>query len=122
MMRQWLHSKGLWTWGVKILFILSNLLYAVARLLSLVITVYTWVVIARVFVSWVSASPYNPIVKTIYMLTEPVLKKMRRFIPYLPVGAGYLDLSPLILLFLLQFLDYFLVKTITEAAFYIRGM
>jgi YggT family protein len=101
------------------LFILANFLSAIGKLISLIISVYTWVVIARVFVSWVSASPYNPVVRTIYTLTEPVLKKIRKFIPYLPVGAGYLDLSPLVLLFLMQFLDYFLVKTITEAAYYI---
>lgn len=102
------------------MFILSNFFLAISWLFSAVIKVYTWVVIARVFISWVSASPYNPIVRTIYLLTEPVLKKIRRFIPYLPVGAGYIDLSPLVLILLLQFFEYFAVKTITETALYLR--
>lgn len=102
------------------MFIISNLFLALSWLLSAIIKIYTWVVIARVFISWVSASPYNPIVRTIYLLTEPPLKKIRRFIPYLPVGAGYIDLSPLVLILLLQFLEYFAVKTITETAFYLR--
>ncbi len=102
------------------MFIVANFLLALSWLISTVIKIYSWVVIARVFVSWVSASPYNPIVRTIYLLTEPPIKKIRRFIPYLPVGAGYIDLSPLVLLIILQFFDYFAVKTITEAALYMR--
>ena len=102
------------------MFVFSNLFLALSWLLSMLFKIYTWIVIARVFVSWVSASPYNPIVRTIYLLTEPPLKKIRRFIPYLPVGAGYVDLSPLVLLLLLQFFEYFAVRTISEIAFYIR--
>lgn len=102
------------------MFILSNFLFALSWLLSAIIKVYSWVIIARVFVSWVSASPYNPIVRTIYLLTEPPLKKLRRFIPYLPVGAGYIDLTPLVLLFILNFFEYFAVRTLSEAAYYLR--
>lgn len=101
--------------------ILSNLLYALAKVISLLITIYTYVIIARVFSSWVSANPYNPIVRTLYILTEPVLRKIRKIIPFIPIGAGYIDLSPILLLLLLQFFDYFIVKTLTDMAFSLRG-
>jgi len=102
------------------MFVIANFLLALSWLISTAIKLYTWILIARVFISWVSASPYNPIVRTIYLLTEPPLKLIRRFIPYLPVGTGYLDLSPIVLLLLLQFFEYFAVKTITETALYLR--
>lgn len=101
--------------------IISNFLYALAKIISLLITIYTYIVIARVFSSWVSASPYNPIVRTLYILTEPILRKIRKIIPFIPIGAGYIDLSPILLLLLLQFFDYFIVKTFTDIAFNLRG-
>ncbi|MCX7991003.1 MAG: YggT family protein [Proteobacteria bacterium] len=103
------------------MFILSNFLYALAKIISLLITIYTYIIIARVFTSWVSANPYNPIVRTLYFLTEPVLSKIRKIIPFIPVGAGYIDLSPIILILLLQFLDIFIVKTLSDIAFSLRG-
>lgn len=102
------------------MFVLANFLLAITWLISTVVKIYTWILIARVFISWVSASPYNPIVRTIYMLTEPPLKLIRRVIPYIPVGAGYIDLSPIVLLLLLQFFDFFAVKTLTEIAYSLR--
>ncbi len=102
------------------MFILSNFLYALAKILSLLITIYTYVLIARVFASWVGANPYNPIVRILYMLTEPILRIVRRIIPLIPIGAGYIDISPILVIFLLQFLDIFLVGTITDIAFKLR--
>lgn len=103
------------------MFILSNLFYALAKLTSLIISIYTYIIIARVFSSWVSASPYNPIVRFLYALTEPILSKIRKIIPYVPIGAGYIDLSPIVLLLLLQFFDYFIVKTLSDLALSLRG-
>lgn len=104
------------------MFIISNLIVAVAELIQLVITLYTFVLIARVFISWVSASPYNPIVRIIYALTEPILLPLRRIIPAIPLGMGYIDLSPLVLFLLLHFLKSFLFRTLTELSIYLRGM
>ena len=57
-------------------------------------------VFARVVVSWVSADPFNPIVRFIVASTDPLLRPLRRYIP----AIGQLDLSPLILALLLLFL------------------
>lgn len=102
------------------MFVIGNLFYALAWLISTLIKLYTWIVIARVILSWVSASPYNPIVRTVYILTEPPLRALRRFIPFIPIGPSFLDLSPLLLILLLQFLEYFLGKTLTEIALIMR--
>jgi len=67
------------------------------RLLDFAITIYIWIVIIRVILSWVNADPYNQIVQFFVRATEPVLSKIRQFIP--PVGG--LDLSPLVLIFAL---------------------
>jgi len=102
-------------------FILANLFYALGKIISILLTIYTYVIIARVFSSWVGANPYNPIVKTLYLLTEPVLRKIRKVMPYVPIGAGYIDLSPIVLLILVNFLDYFLTKTLFDISFKLKG-
>ena len=73
--------------------------------LGIVITVlrlYFWVLLIRALVSWVSPDPSNPIVRTLVLVTEPVLKPLRRLVP--PHKLGGLDLSPLIAMLLVQFL------------------
>ena len=61
---------------------------------------YTWVVVIRAVVSWVNPDPYNPVVRILHRLTEPLLKPLRRLVP--PHRLGGLDLSPLILILLIQ--------------------
>lgn len=77
-------------------------------LLDTILSLYTYVVIAQVILSWLVAfnvvNTHNRIVGTIgevlYRLTEPVLGQIRRFVP----SVGGLDLSPLILLLGIYFL------------------
>ena len=47
---------------------------ALANLLHLVLVAYIWILIARPIISWVSPDPYNPIVRFLYRVTEPVLR------------------------------------------------
>jgi YggT family protein len=75
---------------------LGQLLIAVLRIVNLAINIYIYVVIARAIVSWVSPDPYNPIVRFLNNLTDPVLYRIRRV---LPLQFGGLDLSPLALIF-----------------------
>jgi YggT family protein len=63
--------------------------------------IYFWVVFARAVISWVNADPYNPIVRFLAVVTEPVLRPVRRLLP--PHRFGGLDLSPLVVMLLLQF-------------------
>jgi YggT family protein len=90
---------------------LSNFLYAVAQVLHLVLQVYMWLVIARALLSWVNPDPYNPIVRFLYNVTEPVLYRLRR---YVPLVFGGLDLSPLVVILAIYLLDLFLVQSLVD--------
>ncbi|CAK8716804.1 MAG: YggT family protein [Candidatus Electronema aureum] len=90
------------------MFILGNFLIALAKLIYIASNAYIWIVIARAVISWVNADPYNPIVRFLVQVTDPVLYKIRRYLP--PMGG--LDLSPMILIFALIFLQSFLVPTL----------
>ena len=94
------------------MFVLGNLLETLASALGMVLQLYTYVVFGRVIISWVNADPYNPIVRFLYQATEPVLGPIRRRVG---IVSG-LDLSPLILLLLIFFLQGVLVRSLLEFA------
>jgi YggT family protein len=94
------------------MFILANLFEALAKLLDIVITLYMYVVIGRVIVSWLNVDPYHPIVQFLRKITDPALYRIRK---YMPVMGG-LDFSPIVLIFGLYFLNIFLVKTLYNLA------
>lgn len=98
------------------MFILANLLSAIAGALSLVLTLYLYIVIARAIVSWVSPDPRNPIVRFLYNATEPVLYRVRRLIP--PIGG--IDFSPLLVIVAIYFLESFLVASLQDLAYRMR--
>ncbi|MCG8402494.1 MAG: YggT family protein [Firmicutes bacterium] len=70
------------------------------------IEVYIWIIIARIILSWVKINPYTPLVRFVYEITEPVLGFFRRVIP--PVGV--LDLSPIVVFFILKIVQVALVN------------
>jgi YggT family protein len=89
--------------------ILSNFLIAIAKVLDIVLTIFMWIVIARAVLSWVSPDPYNPIVRFIHKVTEPVLYQIRRRIP---VNFGGIDFSPIIVFLAIIFLQRFVVHSL----------
>jgi len=91
---------------------LGYFLQALAGLLDMVLFLAMIIVIARAVLSWVSPDPYNPIVRIINQLSEPMLFMVRKHVPYI---AG-IDFSPLIVLLLIMFLDNFLVATLNRIA------
>ena len=99
------------------MFVAGNFVLALARLLEIAITAYIWIIIARALLSWVSPDPSNPIVRFLYRVTEPVLRPIRYRLPTLSMG---LDLSPLVLILVLTFLDWFLVSTLRDLALGLR--
>jgi YggT family protein len=88
--------------------LLANILLALAKIVELasgLLTVYKYILLASVVISWVNADPYNPIVNFIYRVTEPVLRRVRRYMP----DTGMLDLSPLVvfaLIYLVQIIVF----------------
>jgi YggT family protein len=99
------------------MFVMSNLLLTVARMLELVLWAYFWVIIARAVISWVSPDPYNPVVRFLYRVTEPVLRPIRQRLPTLAMG---LDLSPMVVLLAIYFLESFLVGSLRDLALSLR--
>ena len=95
------------------MFVMSNLLAAVAKVLDIALTIFMWIVIARAILSWVSPDPYNPIVRFIHNITEPVLFPIRRRIP---ISFGGIDFSPIIVLLAVIFLQRFVVQSLYELA------
>ncbi len=95
------------------MFALRHLIGALADILNTALSIYMWVIIARALLSWVNPDPYNPIVRFLYNVTEPVLGWVRRRVPLI---FGGLDLSPLLVLLAIVFLQRFLVSTLWDIA------
>ncbi|MEZ0343798.1 MAG: YggT family protein [Caldimicrobium sp.] len=73
---------------------------ALFQVIDLLLTIYVWIIIARAIISWVNPSPFHPLVRFLYRVTEPVLSPIRRLIP--PIYG--LDLSPVIVIFIIYFI------------------
>ena len=97
------------------MFVFGNLVVALAKIIDLVLTLYMWIIIAQAIISWVNPDPYNPIVRFLYRVTEPVLAPIRRWLPMRGMGV---DFSPIIVILVIYFLQWFLVKTMIQAAVY----
>ncbi len=79
----------------------SNFLMGVIDIFSSLVSLYKWVVIVRVLISWINPDPYNPIVQFLRGVTDPALDAMRRFVPNFMWSTG-LDFTPLLLIIILQ--------------------
>ena len=88
---------------------MNNFLIAIAKVLDIVLSIFMWIVIARAVLSWVSPDPYNPIVRFIHKVTEPVLYQVRKRIP---VNFGGIDFSPIIVFLAIIFLQRFVVHSL----------
>lgn len=95
------------------MFVLGNFIIALARIIEIALTLYMWIIIFRAVISWVNPDPYNKIVVLLYRITEPVLRPVRRLLPLRNVG---IDLSPIIVMLVILFLQYFLVESIIGLA------
>lgn len=100
------------------MFILANILGAVATILHGLIFVYTWIIIISAILSWVRPDPYNPIVRTLRLLTEPLQWRVRKWLPFVYING--LDLSPLVIILVLQFIDFALIQSLAELAVRMR--
>lgn len=94
------------------MFLFSNFISASATLIGYVLTLYMWLIIIRALLSWVNPDPYNPIVQILYRLTEPALSAVRQRMP----DIGGLDLSPIVVLLVIFFLQSFLVRSLYDIA------
>jgi YggT family protein len=94
------------------MFVAGNMLEGFAHVVDWLLTFYMWVVIARALISWVNPDPWNPIVQFLQRVTEPVLSPIRRRVGF---GMG-LDLSPIVVILIITFLQYALVRSLFDLA------
>jgi YggT family protein len=101
--------------------LLGNVLTGLGTALYFVLVTYMWVLIARAIVSWVSADPRNQIVRFLIMATEPVVERVRRWLPmrlrYFP-----LDLAFFVVLGIVLFLQFALAQTLIDYGRHLRGL
>jgi len=98
------------------MFIFGNLLSAIADILNIILTIYMWIIIIAALISWVNPDPYNPIVRFLYSVTEPVLRPIRRRIG---IGLG-IDISPMIVILVIIFIKRFVIASLIELASKVR--
>ena len=99
------------------MFVIGNFVNALAVVLDYALTIYMWIVVARAVLSWVSPDPYNPIVRFLNGVTDPVFAIIRR---KLPLPAMGIDISPIIVILVIIFLQRFLVQTLYQVAVSLR--
>lgn len=100
------------------MFVIANLIQAAALILDRVLEMYNLVMIVSVIVSWVSADPFNPLVRFLRGVTEPVFNWIRTRLPFTMVGM--LDLSPMVAFLGIYFLRLFLVRTLLDLSLRLR--
>lgn len=91
--------------------LLANILLALAKIVELfngALTIYKWILLASVIISWVNADPYNPLVKFIYGTTEPLLRRIRKIMP----NTGMIDFSPLVAFAIIYFVQIAFFDTV----------
>lgn len=88
---------------------------ALAELLSLFINIFIFAIFVQVIISWVNPGSYSPATALLQSLTEPLLRPARNRIP----AVAGLDLSPLVVLVVLQLAKMLLIPPITQLAAFV---
>ena len=99
------------------MFVFGDFLIGLGRVLGMLLNLYMWVVIARAVLSWVRPDPYNPIVRFVNNLVDPVTYRISRI---LPTRVGMVDISPIILIAIIWFLQEFLVRVVVDFGTHLR--
>lgn len=99
------------------MFIFGNLILAIAKVLDIIFETYKWIIIISAVISWVTPDPSNPIVRFLYSVTEPALRPVRRIIGY---RLGPIDISPIVVILVIVFIQRFLIGSLIELAYNIK--
>lgn len=98
--------------------IFGNLILAVATILNYGLEIYQWIVIIAAIISWVNPDPYNPIVRFLYTVTNPVLRPIRRLIGG---RLGPIDIYPIIVIIAIILIQKIVVRSLIEIGYKIKG-
>jgi YggT family protein len=99
------------------MFVFGNLVISIAQILNFLLDIYFWIIIISALLSWVNPDPYNPIVRLLYRLTEPVLRPIRRLIGN---RLGPIDISPLIVILVITFIQRFLIVSLMDIGYKLK--
>ena len=88
-----------------------SLVFTIASIVSQLLNLYMWIVIISAVMTWIEPNPYNPIVRFIYSVTEPVFDFVRE---HVPVIFGGIDFSPLVVIIAIQVLQVWAIPTLAN--------
>ncbi len=94
--------------------ILANTMSAVAMILGSLLSLYFWIVIIAAVLTWVRPDPYNPIVRTLRALTEPVFYRVRKLLPFTYTSG--MDFSPVVVLLCIELFNRIVVASLAQYA------
>jgi len=95
------------------MFIVSNFLIAIAKIIDIGLSLYMWLIIIRAIISWVNPDPYNTLVRFLHSATEPILYPIRK---RLPLFFGGFDFSPILVIMAIFFIQTFFVQSLLQIA------
>jgi len=93
------------------MFVFGNFVTGIAYILDMLLTVYFWIILIRAVLSWIQPNPYNPAVRIICNLVDPVTYRISRKIP---TRIGAIDFAPFILMIIIVFLQRFLIRSLFD--------
>jgi YggT family protein len=99
-------------------FMVGQIIGFIAWMLDSLLSLYWWILIIAVLLTWVNPDPRNPIVSFLRSATEPVLYQVRRRLPF--VYAGGFDFSPIVVLLAIAFVQRVVVSSLYELAVRVR--
>ena len=94
--------------------VLANTMSAVAMILGSLLNLYFWIVVISAVLTWVRPDPYNPIVRTLRALTEPVFYRVRKWLPFTYTSG--MDFSPVVVLLCIELFNRIVVASLAQYA------
>lgn len=94
--------------------VVANTMSAIALVLGSLLSLYFWIVIIAAVLTWVRPDPYNPIVRTLRTLTEPVFYRVRKWLPF--TYSNGMDFSPVVVLLAIELFNRIVVASLAQYA------
>jgi len=98
----------------------GDIFIAIATIADHLLGIYKWVIIIAALISWVNPDPYNPIVRFLYSVTDPVLRPVRRYMMRF-MGSLPIDISPLIVIFIIIFCQMTIIRALIRVGYSLGG-
>ena len=94
--------------------VLATLIEAFATILHTLINIYIWVVIIAALITFVRPDPYNPIVRPLRPMAEPVFFRVRKWLPF--TYSSGMDFSPVVVLLAIELFNRIVITSLAQYA------